>query len=65
MTRLVSQWAALILQVTKGRLEGMQEKLSKTQLDKMGLEQKVRKHWCCQAMSATPGPCWPHLQRHC
>lgn len=41
------------LQVTKERLEGMQEKLSKAQLDKMGLEQKVRTHQCCQIMPAS------------
>jgi hypothetical protein len=54
-----------ILQVTKERLEGMQEKLSKAQLDKMGLEQKVGTHWCCQTMFAPPGPWRPHQQRHC
>jgi hypothetical protein len=29
-------------QVTKERLESMQEKLSKAQLEKLGMEQKVR-----------------------
>lgn len=32
----------MLLQVTRERLEGLQEKLSNAQLEKLGLEQKVR-----------------------
>lgn len=32
----------VLLQITRERLEGLQEKLSNAQLEKLGLEQKVR-----------------------